>query len=199
MEDNLNPCPADKIEELIRREKEAAERTFENARFETQLFERVRNAEDAGPTTWFVWLRKRGPVVASSALILAIAGFLLFRKPPLSRFQQTVQAMSTVLVDARDGGRSAEEERPAQRIVGAGYTDFGWALKGVLYACERESLGDVELEDALSRIFLEEARQSAPGRVGGKSSFPRMESLKLRSGEDFKMFFTAFLKKFEEV
>ncbi len=199
MEDRTESGPADAVEELIRREKEAAERSLENARFDAQLFERIQNAADARPTILFVWLRERGPVVVSSALVLAIAGFLLFQRLSLSRFQQTVQAMSSVLGEAGDGQRMKGRGAKAQRIAGAEYTDFGWALKGVLYACERESLGDVELGDALSRIFPERASRTASGE-GREIASPRgMESLKLRSGEDFKMFFTAFLRKFEEV
>jgi hypothetical protein len=199
VEDRRETGQVGEIQDLIHREKEEAERSFESARFETQLFERIRSARGARPTIWLVLLRKPGPVMALSALFLAVAGFLLFRKPSPSPFHQTVRAMSAVLEDARDGRQMKGQDSTAQRIATAEYTDFGWALKGVLYACERESLGEIELADAFSRVFLEEARQPAPGRDGGKSSFPRVESLKLRTGEDFQMFFTSFLKKFREV
>lgn len=199
MEDRMDPSQADKIEELILTEKETAERSFDSTRFDTRLFERIRNTSEARPATLSVLMRKPRPVIAISALILVTAGFLLFRRLSPSPFQQTVQAMSAVLAEAGDGQRVTAESRLAQRIATVEYTNFGWALKKILYACERESLSGIELTDALSRVFPGEARQSPPGRDAGKFSFPRMKSLKLRSGEDYQMFFTGFLKKFEEV
>lgn len=199
MKDRMDPGQADKIEELILTEKETAERSFDSTRFDTRLFERIRNTSEARPAILSLLMRKPGPVMAISALVLVTAGFLLFQRLSPSPFQQTVQAMSAVLAEAGDGQRASVESRLAQRIATVEYTDFGWALKKILYACERESLSGVELTDALSRVFPEGARQPPPGRDGGKSSFSRMKSFKLRSGEDYQMFFSGFLKIFEEV
>jgi len=199
MEDRMGLGRADKIQELIRREKEDAERNFESARFDARLFERIRSASEASPKTWFVFLRKPRPVIALSALLLAIAGFLFFRKLSPSPFQQTVRAMSAVLDDAGDGRKTRGQDSMAQRIATAEYTELGWALKGVLYACERESLGDVELADALSRVFLKEDPRAASRQGGTNPPLPRADSLQLKSGEDFQSFFSGFLKKFEEV
>jgi hypothetical protein len=199
MEDRIKSGRADNIQELIQREKEDAERTFENARFDARLSERIRDAAEARPAVGFVWLRKPGPVMAFSAIVLAIAGFLLFRKLSPSPFQQTVRAMSAVLAEAGDHRQMKGQDSRAQRIATAEYTEFGWALKGVLYACERESLGNVDLADAFSRVFLEENPRAASRRGGTKPPLPRAKSLQLKSGEDFQTFFTGFLKKFEEV
>ncbi len=199
MEDRMEPGQAGKIQELIRREKEEADRNFEGARFEERLLERVHKATETRPTTWLTLLRKPAPVVALSALVLVIAGSLLLRRLPPSSFQQTVREMSAVLAEAGDGRRAAEESRLAQRIATAEYTEFGWALKEVLYACERQALGQVSLTYALSRVLLEEAPRAAPRQAGEKVPFQKAQSPKLRSGEDFQLFFTGFLKKFEEV
>jgi hypothetical protein len=199
VEDRMDSSQADKIEELIRREKETAERNFESTRFDARLFERIRNATAARQTMWSVLLRKPGPAMALAALVLTIAGFLLFRKPSPSPLQQTVRAISAVLEDAGDGRQMKGGDSMAQRIATAEYTDFGWAFKGVLYACQRESLGEVELADALSRVFLAGAPQAAPSEDRERASSPGMERPTLRTGEDFQTFFTGFLKKFEEV
>jgi hypothetical protein len=199
MEDRMESGRADRIQELIQREKEDAERNFESSRFDARLFGRIHKATETGPTAWLDLLRKPGPVMALSALVLLIAGFLLFRKLPPSPFQQTVRAMSAVLAEAGDGRHAAEESRLAQRIARAEYTEFGWALKGVLYACERESLGNVDLADALSRVFLDEGSRAALRRGGTNPPLPRADSPQLKSGEDFQSFFSGFLKKFEEV
>lgn len=199
MEGKREPGRPDKIQELIFKEKEAAERNFETLRFETGLFERIRNAEAAKPATGPVSIRKPVPILALTTLLLIIAGFLFFRGPSPRPFERTVRAMSAVLGSAGEGRLMKERDSTAQSITTAEYTDFGWAFKGVLYACQRESLGNVDLVDAFSRFFLEEARQPALGWDGGKSSIPRGESLNLRTEEDYQMFFTGFLKKFEEV
>ncbi|MDH4270846.1 MAG: hypothetical protein OEW18_02595 [Candidatus Aminicenantes bacterium] len=199
MEDRMESGRADRIQELIQREKEDAERNFESSRFDARLFGRIQSASEASPKTWFVFLRKPRPVIALSALLLAIAGFLFFRKLSPSPFEQTVRAMSAVLDDAGDGRQMKEQDSMAPRIATAEYTEFGWALKGVLYACERESLGDVELADALSRVFLKEDPRAASRQGGANPPLPRADSLQLKSGEDFQSFFSGFLKKFEEV
>jgi hypothetical protein len=199
MEDRMESGRGDRIQELIKGEKEDAEQNFESALFEAQLFERIQSASEASPKTWFVFLRKPRPVIALSALLLAIAGFLFFRKLSPSPFEQTVRAMSAVLDDAGDGRQMKEQDSMTPRIATAEYTEFGWALKGVLYACERESLGNVDLAEALSRVFLKEDPQAASRRGGTNSPFPRAEFLQLKSREDFQVFFTGFLKIFEEV
>lgn len=199
MDDKMNPGQVDEIQELIRREKEEVERSFEGARFDARLFERIGKAEGRRPEAWRIFLKKPGPIIAFSVLVLAIAGLLLFRTFFPSPSEQTVRALSAVLAEAGDGQKSSGQNRMAQRIARAEYTEFGWALKGVLYACERQALGDVSLTDALSRVFLEKTSPVASSQDRDKTPFPRMESPKLRTGEDFRMFFAGFLKKFEEV
>lgn len=199
MEDRRESNQADRIMELIRAEKEAAETRFETARFDARLFERMRSATAARPTLCVFLLRKPGPAAALAALVLAVAAFLLFRKPSPSPFQQTIRAISAVLEDAGDGRKMKGEDSTAQRMATAEYTEFGWSFKRILYACQRESLSDIDLAAALSLVFLKEARPHAPGWDEAKSSFPRGESFSLRTEEDFQIFFTGFLKKFEEV
>jgi len=195
----MEPGQVDEIQDLIRGEKEEAERSFEGQRFDTQLFERIHKSTGGRPATWLFFLRTPGPVMAFSVFVLVLAGFLLFRTFSSSPFQGTVRAMSAVLAEAGDGRRITEQGRMSRRIAGAEYTEFGWALKGVLYACERQSLGDVSLADALSPLFLEKASRAVSNQDGESASSPRVESPKLRTGEDFQMFFTGFLRKFEEV
>jgi hypothetical protein len=194
----MEPGQVDEIQELIRGEKEEAERSFESHRFDARLFERIHKARKGRPAAWPVVLRKPGPIIAFSMLVLALVGFLLFRTFSPSPFQQTVRAMSAVLAGG-DGQRSSGQNRIAHGIARAEYTEFGWALKGVLYACERQALGDVSITDALSRVFLGGASRAASSREGENASSPRKESPKLRTGEDFRMFFAGFLKRFEEV
>lgn len=195
----MEPLQVDEIQELIRREKEGAERSFESTRFDSRLFERIQKARERRPAAWPVVLRKPGPIAAFSALVLAVAGFLLFRTFSPSPFPRVVRTMSALLDKPGVGRGASGQDRIAQRIATAEYTEFGWALKRVLYACERQSLEDVSLMDALSRVFLEEVARAASGQ-GRKTAFSRrMESPKLRTGEDFRMFFTGFLKRFEEV
>ncbi|OFW57612.1 MAG: hypothetical protein A2Y75_08185 [Candidatus Solincola sediminis] len=199
MNENINPGQVDEIQELIRREKEEAERSFEGHGFDAQLSERIGKAREGRSAAWHVFLKKPGPIVAFSVLVLALVGLLLFRTFSPPPFQQTVRAMSAVLAGAGDGQETSGQNRTAQRIARAEYTEFGWAVKRVLYACERQPLGDVSLMDALSPIFLEKASLAAPSQEGENASSPRVESPKLRTGEDFQMFFAGFLKKFEEV
>lgn len=195
----MEPGQVDEIQDLIRGEKEEAERSFESHRFDARLFERIRKTREGRSAAWLFFLRKPGPTLAVSVLVLALVGSLLFRVFPSSPLQQTVRALSAVLTEAGDGRRITGQSHLDQRIAGAEYTEFGWALKGVLYACERQALGDVSITDALSRVFLTKASLAAPSQEGENASSPRMESPKLRSGEDFQMFFSGFLKKFEEV
>jgi len=199
MDAEMNSGQADETQELIRREKEEAGRSFDSARFDARLFERIRRVQEGGPPTWLVWLKKPGPVAAFSALVLAVAGLLLLRTFSPSPFQPTVRAMSAVLDKPGVGRGTSGQDRTAQRMATAEYTEFGWAIKGVLYACERQALGDVSMTDALSRVFLDAASRAAPSREGADTLSPRVEAPKLRTGEDFRMFFTGFLKRFEEV
>ena len=199
MNDKMDPDQFDEIQELIRREKEEAERSFDSHRFDAQLFERIGKAREGRSAAWRIFLKKPAPIIAFSVLVLAIAGFLLFRTFFPLPSEQTVRALSAVLAEAGDGQKSSGQNRMAQRIARAEYTEFGWALKGVLYACERQALGDVSLTDALSRVFLEKTSRVASSQDREKTGFPRMESPKLRTGEDFRIFFADFLKKFEEV
>lgn len=199
MEDKRESGRPDKIQELILKEKEAAERNFETTRFEAGLFERIRNAEAIKPATGPVFIRRPGPVLALAALLLIIAGFLFFRRPSPPPFEQTVRAMSAVLGTTGYGRQIEDKDSTAQRISVAEYTEFGWALKGVLYACERESLGDVGLAEALYRVLLRGTPRAAPSAAREQSYSPGEEGIRLRTDRDFQTFFTGFLKKFEEV
>jgi hypothetical protein len=200
MEDERESRRSDRIRELILREKDAAERHFESTRFEARLFERIRNTAEAGrPLSRPALLRRQWPVVAFSVLVLAVAAFLLSRAFSPSPFQRTIRVMGSVLSEAGGRWQTAEGSSLFQRGITPEYTDFGWALKGVLYACERESLGDVGLAESLARVLTEENPQPAPPRDGSKPLLPGSPSLQLKSGEDFRMFFATFLKKLEEV
>lgn len=198
MEGKKGPGRPDKIQELIFKEKEAAETSFEAARFDARLFERIRSAAEPRTAIWLGLLRKPGPVMAISSLVLAVAGLLLLREPSASPIQQTVRAISAVLDDAGAGRKMKGDDSAAQQIVAVEYTDFGWALKGVLYACERQSLEDIDLAESLSRIFLEGPSLPAASRGEGKTRLPDVESFKLKTAEDYRVFFTRFLRKFEE-
>jgi hypothetical protein len=199
MEDRMESGRADRIQELIQREKEDAERNFEGTRFDARLDERIRNSAEPRPTPWLVLLRKPGPAIALSALVLAVAGFLLFQRLSSSPSRQTIRAMSMVLAEAGDGRQTAGQIHLDQKIATTEYTEFGWALKGVLYACQRESLGDVGLADALSLVLMKEQPRSPSPRDGTRPPLPGATSMQLKSGEDFRTFFTGFLNKFEEV
>jgi len=199
MNDKMDPDQFDEIREIIRREKEEAERSFDSHRFDAQLFERIGKAREGRSAAWRIFLKKPAPIIAFSVVVLALVGLFLFRTFSPPPFQQTVRALSAVLARAGDGQKTSGQNRTAQRIARAEYTEFGWALKGVLYACERQALADVSLTDALSRVFLEKTSPVASSQDREKAPFPRMESPKLRTGEDFREFFAGFLKKFEEV
>jgi hypothetical protein len=195
----MEPGQADEIQELIRREKEEAERSFEGARFDARLFERIGKAEGRRPEAWPVFLTKPGPVVTFFVLILAFAGLLFFRTFSPSPLRPTIRAMSAAFEKSGAGLGTSGQDRTAQRIATAEYTELGWAIKGVLYACKRQALGDISLTDALSRVFLDTASRAASGRDGEGTLSPRVEAPKLRTDEDYRMFFTGFLKKLEEV
>jgi len=199
MDVEKNPGQVDEIQELIRREKEEAERSFESHRFEARLVERIRKATEERPASWLVLLRKPGPIMVFSVFVLALVGSLLFRVFPSSPLQQTVGAMSAAFEKSGAGLGTSGQDRTAQRIATAEYTELGWAIKGVLYACKRQALGDISLTDALSRVFLDAASRAASGRDGEGTLSPRVEAPKLRTDEDYRMFFTGFLKKLEEV
>ncbi len=195
----MESVQVDEIQEIIRKEKEEAERGFEGARFDARLFERIRKAREQRPTAWPIFLIKPGPVVAFSVLVLAFAGFLLFRTFSPSPLPPTIRAMSAVLDKSGAGRGTSGQDRTAQRIATAEYTEFGWAIKEVLYACKRQALGDVSMTDALSRVFQEAASRAASGRDGEDALSPRVEAPKLRTVEDFRMFFAGFLQKLKEV
>jgi len=187
------------IRELVRLEKEEAERSFESHRFDARLSTRIREATEERAAAWPVFLRRPAPVVALSLVLLALAGFLLFREHSASPFQQTVRTISAVLAEAGDGQKPNERADANQLIRAAEYTDFGWALKGVFYACERQALGNINLTDSLSLIFQKKAPQALSigdrkNRLSAGEEQPR-----LRTDEEFRMFFIVFLKKLEEV
>ena len=154
MNDKMDPDQFDEIREIIRREKEEADRSFDSHRFDAQLFERIGKAREGRSAAWHVFLKKPGPIVAFSVLVLALVGLLLFRTFSPPPFQQTVRAMSAVLAGAGDGQETSGQNRTAQRIARAEYTEFGWAVKRVLYACETQPLRAVGRVDDLSPIFL---------------------------------------------
>lgn len=195
----MESVQVDEIQEIIRKEKEEAERGFEGARFDARLFERIRKAREPRPTAWPIFLIRPGPVVAFSVLVLAFAGFLLFRTFSPSPLQPTIRAMGAVLEKSGAGRGTSGQDRTAQRIATAEYTEFGWAIKGVLYACKRQALGDVSLTDALSRVLAKGTSQAASGREKGEAAAPGEESFKLQTAEDFRMFFAGFLQKLKEV
>ena len=199
MDVETNHAPVDEIQELIGGEKEGAERSFDGARFNSRLFERIRRDGERRPAAWLVLLGKPGPVVVISALVVAVSGILLLRTPPSSPYQEAIRAMSAALEKRGVGRETSGQDRIAQKIATAEYTELGWAIKGVLYACERQALGDISLTDALSRVFLDAASRAASGRDGEDILSPRVEAPKLRTAEDYRMFFTGFLKKLEEV
>jgi len=187
------------IRELVRLEKEEAELSFESHRFEARLSKRIRETTGERAAAWPAFLRKPAPVVALSLLLLALAGFLLFREHAASPFQQTVRMMSAVLAEAGDGRKPHERADAYQIIREAEYTDFGWALKTVFYACERQALGNINLTDSLSLIFQKKAPQALS--IGDRKNPPSAgeERPRLRTDEDFRTFFIVFLKKLEEV
>jgi len=199
MDHNLKSGRSDDIQDLIRLEKEEAERGFESRRFDARLFWRIREATEEKPVAWPAFLRKPAPVLALSLLLLALAGFLLFRKRPESPFQRTVRTISAVLAEAGDGRKPHGQADANQLLRKAEYTDFGWAVKGVFYACERQALGDINLADCLSLIFQKNAPQTLSS--GDRRSLPAAgeEQPRLRTDEEFRRFFIAFLKKLEEV
>jgi hypothetical protein len=199
MKADMNTEKADALEELIRGEKEEAERRFDDHRFDVRLFDRICRAEEGRSTGLLVWLTKPGPALAILALFLVISGFLLFRMLSPSPPPQTGRAISAIFDRAGGGLRNIELDGLAQKIATAEYTDLGWALKRVFYACERRALKDVSITDAISLAFLEKDSGDAFSRRGENAAFPRMESPKLRTGEDFQIFFSGFLKRLEEV
>jgi len=195
----MKPGRSGDIGELVRLEKEEAERSFESRRFDARLLKRIGDASKEKAAARPFFLRKPAPVVALSLLVLAIAGFLFFRKPSASPFQQTVRMMSAVLAEAGDGRKPLQRADVNQLIRKAEYTDFGWALKGVFYACERQALGDFNLTDSLSLIFHKKAPKALS--PGDRKNPPAAgeERLRLRTDEEFRTFFIVFLKKLEEV
>jgi len=199
MENSLKSGRSDDIQELVRLEKEEAERSFENHRFDARLSKRIREATEERAAAWPSFLRRPAPVVALSLLLLALAGFLLFREHSASPFQQTVRMMSAVLAEAGDGQKPHERADANQIIREAEYTDFGWALKGVFYACERQALGDINLTDSLSFIFQKKVPKALS--ISDRKNPPSAgeERPRLRTDEEFRIFFIVFLKKLEEV
>lgn len=199
MDNSIKSGRSGDIRELVRLEKEEAERSFKSLRFDARLLKRIREATEERPTAWPAFLRKPAPVVALSLVLLALAGFLLFREHSASPFQQTVRTISAVLAEAGDGQKPNERADANQLIRAAEYTDFGWALKGVFYACERQALGNINLTDSLSLIFQKKAPQALS--IGDTKNPPSAgeERPRLRTDEEFRTFFIVFLKKLEEV
>lgn len=199
MEDRRERGQVDEIAALIRREKEAADRNYDGRLFEARLLERVRRAgQRESHATPFVF-KKLVPVAALAAIVLSIAGSLIFRALPRPQPQPADQAIGAVLARSGEGRLDAQENGTDRKIDRLEYTEFGWALKGVLYASKRQALGDVSLTGALSGALRSGTRPGAPGENVGPPKYPRRGSLKLRSGEEFRMFFSGFLKSLEEV
>jgi len=199
MDHNHESGQPDDIQDLIRLEKEMAERGFESRRFDARLFKRIREAREEKPAAWPAFLRKPAPVLALLLLLLALAGFLLFQERPESLFQRTVRTISAVLAEAGDSRKLNGRADANQLVRTAEYTDFAWAVKGVFYDCERRALGDINLADCLSLIFQKNAPQTLSS--GDRRSLPAAgeEQPRLRTDEEFRRFFIAFLKKLEEV
>jgi hypothetical protein len=195
----MKPGRSGDIGELVRLEKEEAGRSFESRRFDARLLKRIRDASEEKAAARPFFLRKPAPVIALSLLALAIAGFLFFRKPSASPFQQTVRMMSAVLSEAGDGQKPLERADVNQLVRKAEYTDFGWALKGAFFACERQALGDIDLANSLSLIFQKEAPKAFS--PGDRKNLPAtgVERPRLRTDEEYRTFFIVFLKKLEEV
>ena len=190
---------ADKIQEVIDGEKEEAGQNFDSQRFETALFKRIRDAKERSSAPAPVFLRKPWLAAAFSAILLAVAGSLIFRAWPRSQPQPAAQAIGAVLALSGDGRRDAQDNRPARGIDGPEYTELGWALKGVLYAYKRQALGEVSLTGALSGALRSGPGPGGPGENVSQPKYPRTGSLRLRTGEEFRMFFARFLKSLEEV
>lgn len=199
MDHNLKSGRSDDIRGLIRLEKEEAERGFESCQFDARLFKRIREATEEKPVPWLSLLRKPAPVLALLLLLLALAGFLLFRERPESPFRRTVWTISTVLAEAGDSRKLNGRADANQLLRNAEYTDFGWAVKGVFYACERRALGDINLADCLSLIFQKNAPQARSAGERKDLSAVGEERPRLRTDEEFRKFFIVFLKKLEEV
>ena len=199
MEDKWGGGPSDEIDTLIGREKEAADRNFDDRQFEGRLLERVRRAGKREAQASPFVLPKFVPVTALAVVLLAISGFLIYRAWPRLQPHPADQAIGTVLARSGYGRLEAQVYGSNWGIERPEYTEFGWALKGVLYASKRQALGDVDLTGALSGALREGPGPGSSGENPDRPVYQRPGSLRLGSGEDFRMFFSGFLKRLEEV
>jgi hypothetical protein len=199
MDDEMKRGLVDEIQELIGLEKEEADRHFEAGRFDSRMMERIRQEKERKARFWPIIVGRFGPRTAVVLILLAVAGVILFREFSRPSPGPTARIITRLLSAAGGGRLDPDRTDRAPRLDGAEYTEVGWALKGVLYASLRQSLEDIGLTGALSTALGGTATPAAPGEEQSPSSFPRPESMKLRTGEEYRLFFSGFLKRLKEV
>ncbi len=195
MENESKESGLAEIRELIRGEKETAGRPFEESRFENRIWETIRTPRGQKRRSFIFSLKEPLPAAGLSLAVIALGAFLLYRLLSPSPFEKAIQKWDSVLIQAAEAkilGADSERQK-------AEFTEFGWALKRILYDFERKRLEDVSLIDSLAKAFPNKTGQSFFPREGMNPPAPGKDSPRFRNDENFRKFITLFSKKFEEV